>query len=392
MFDAKAEAASVLPEVIEWRRHLHENPEIGFDLPNTVKFVCDKLDEFGLPYKVDQGSKCSVVAEINPGAAGRCIALRADMDALPVKEETGLPFASKVDGRMHACGHDAHTACLLGTAKVLAAHKDEIHGRVKLIFQPAEELGTGSVGICESGALDDVDEIVGMHVGNINAGSKPGTLVFARDAMMATMDKFTIDVVGKGAHGALPHLSVDPVVIGSYIVCAIQEMIPREIDATEPVVVTTGVFQSGTAFNVIPDTAHLEGTTRVLHADTRDFVERRLGEIATNVAKAYRAEVVYKFFRQPPPLVNTPEVVDKVMACAKELYPEDTVYQKKPVMGGEDFAWYLEKKPGCFFLLQNPKEIDGQTWGQDNCKFALAEEYFDRPIAVYTGYVMNQLG
>lgn len=384
----KEDVKLIMDEVIKNRRYLHENPETGFDLTNTVDFVKKRLDEYGIEYRTDIG-KSAVVAVINPNK-GRTIALRADMDALPVEEQTGLPFASK-NGKMHACGHDAHTSMLLGVAKILNERKDEINGTVKLIFQPAEELGTGSKFLCEDGVMDDVDEIIGLHVGNISSQTGSGYLLFARGSMMACMDKFKIKVIGKGSHGAYPQNSHDPVVIGSYIVTALQEIVSREMDPTDPGVVTMGMFHSGTAFNIIPATAELEGTVRAVTDETREFIQKRIGEIADGVAKTFRANVEYEYFWQPPPVVNDAEVSDKLIKVAKELYPDNVEEMEKPVMGGEDFAWYLQEKPGAFFLLQNPMEIDGQVWAHHNPKFALDEQYFDKGMAVMIGYVLNEL-
>ncbi|MDO4662598.1 MAG: M20 family metallopeptidase [Tissierellia bacterium] len=377
-----------MDEVIENRRYLHKNPEIGFSLDNTISFVKKKLDEYGIDYRTDIG-KSAVVATINPGK-GRVIALRADMDALPIKEETGLEFQSE-NGNMHACGHDGHTSMLLGAAKILNNHKDEINGTVKLIFQPAEELGTGSKYLCEDGVMDDVDEIIGLHAGNITDEGPTGSMVFSKGSMMACMDKFTIEVKGVAAHGSTPQLSVDPVLVGSHIVVALQEIISREMDPRTPAVITTGIFKSGSAFNIIPEKAQLEGTVRAITDEDRKYIAKRIEEVSTTVAKAFRADVTYEYFWQPPPVVNDKHVAEKLMAVAKDLYPDNVIEMQKPVMGGEDFAWYLEEKPGSFFLLQNPLKIDGKVWPHHNSKFALDESQFGKGISVMVGYVLSEL-
>ena len=277
--DVKAEVATVMDDVVSWRRHLHERPEIGFDLKGTLAYVSAQLDAMGIPHEVND-EHSYVIGWIRGSEGGRTVALRADMDALPVQEETGLEFASKVPGRMHACGHDAHTAMLLGVAKVLEAHKGDIKGTVKLVFQPAEELGTGSKVLCEDGVMSDVDEIAGLHVGNISEEAKPGDLVFSLGPMMATMDKFTLKVIGHGAHGSTPQASVDPITIAAYIVSGLQEVISREKDPRNPAVVSVGKIRGGSAFNIIPDTVEMEGTARTLTNEDRDFIERRIGEVA----------------------------------------------------------------------------------------------------------------
>lgn len=384
-------AHNVKNDVIKWRRHLHEIPEVGFDLDNTVKFVTSKLEEFGIEYQTNIGCKSSIVAIINPDKKGKTIALRADMDALPVEEKTGLPFASK-NGCMHACGHDAHTAMLLGTAKILNDNREKLNGRVKLIFQPAEELGIGSKGICEAGALKDVDEIIGLHVGNIAAGNKTGELYFSTGSIMATMDKFTMKIVGKGAHGGYPSLSVDPVVIAAHVILSLQNIISREIDGTEPGVISIGVVKSGSAFNVIPSETWIEGTVRAVNKETREFLYKRIGEIGKGVAKAFRADAEYEFFFQPPPVVNDKELSIRLIKTAKSLYPDSVHMIEKPSMGGEDFAWYMEEVPGSFFLLQCPMKIDDKIWSHHNPKFALDEDQFEKGIAVMSQFVMDEIG
>lgn len=384
------EAKKIEQEVIEWRRHLHENPEVGFDLDNTIDFVCKKLDEMGVSYDRNI-AKSAVIAEIKGKSGGKTISLRADMDALPVKEETGLEFASK-NNCMHACGHDSHTAMLLGACKLINGFKDELKGNVKFIFQPAEELGVGSVDIIDKGVLDDVDEILAVHVGNLTTeGKKSGELFFSEGSMMACMDKFQITVKGKGAHGAYPAESIDPIVIASNIVMALQEIVSREILPTRPAVVSVCQFHAGTAFNIIPGEVKLEGTVRAVTNEDRDIIAKRIGEIAEGIAKSYRGEVVYDFFWQPPPLVNDPEVARKIKKTAEKLFPEDVRDLKDPVMPGEDFAWYLEKVPGSFVFLFNPMEIDGQKWAHHNSRFAIDEAQFIKGYSLFAQYVYDEL-
>ena len=237
--DVKSDVSGVMNDVVSWRRHLHENPEIGFDLPNTLEYVSEQLSAMGVEHTVNH-EHSYIIGWINKDKPGKTVALRADMDALPVKEESGEPFSSKFDGRMHACGHDSHTAMLLGTTKVLNSYRDQLNGRVKLIFQPAEELGTGSKVLCDDGVMSDVDEIIGLHGGNISEEAKPGDMVFSTGPMMATMDKFTIEIKGRGAHGSAPQVSIDPVTAAAYIITGLQEIISREKDPRNPAVITIG--------------------------------------------------------------------------------------------------------------------------------------------------------
>lgn len=386
------ELKKIEKDLIQWRRFLHANPELGFELESTCKFITSKLNEFGVSYH--RKFKGAVIGYINPEHKGKTIALRADMDALPIQELTNLEFASKIDGRMHACGHDAHTAQLLAAAKVLADHKNEINGRVMLIFQPAEELGSGSVEIANSEEFQQVDEILGCHDGNLitTENIEPGDLFFCEGPTMSTMDKFTIDIKGRGSHGSQPENSIDPITIGSYLVTAIQEIISREVSPFDPAVISFGTFSSGSAFNIIPETAHLEGTTRTLTPELREMTAKRIEEITQNVATAFRAEAVFKFFRQPPPVICDKHLTRKLKKSAIKLFPEKVKDMSRPLMGGEDFAFYLEKKPGAFFFMANPQKIDGKIYSHHNPKFALEEEVMYHVPAVMVQYIMDELG
>ena len=388
--EIKDSIKNIIDDVIKWRRHLHKYPEVGYELENTVRFVCDRLDEMGIEYDTNVGSKCSVIAYLNKEKPGKCIAIRADMDALPVKELTNLEFKS-TNNNMHACGHDAHTAGLLGVCKLLKEREAELNGRVKFIFQPAEELGTGSVGIIEKGVLDDVDEIIGIHVGMIYPEAEKGTMLFSKGSMMACMDKFTLKVKGQGAHGAYPHASKDPVVAAAHIIAGIQEILGREINPVEPAVVTIGSIHGGSAFNIIPEIVEIEGTVRAIKNETREYINNRVNEISSSIAKAFRCDTEYEFFYQPPPLVNDANVTTKLMEIAEGLYPGTVEEMKAPVMGGEDFAWYLEKIPGAFFFIQNPLEVDGKYWPHHNPKFDIDESYLDRGIVVMAEYAKEFL-
>lgn len=390
--DIIKEVKEVEEDLIQWRRYLHENPEIGFDLENTCNFVSTKLEDFGIEYH--RNIKGAVIAYINPESKGKTIALRADMDALPVEELTNLKFASKVEGKMHACGHDAHTAQLLAAAKVLSKHKDDIYGKVMLIFQPAEELGSGAIEIANSEEFQKIDEVLGCHDGNLfaNEDFKLGDMIFSKGPTMATMDKFIIDIKGKGSHGSQPENSIDPITIGSYMITSIQEIISREVSPLDPAVISFGSFNSGSAFNIIPEIAHLEGTTRTLTPEVREYTAKRLEEIVKSVACAFRAEVSFSFFRQPPPVICNPEVAEKVKQSAMKLFPDKVKELKKPLMGGEDFAYYLEKKPGAFFFLSNPMEIEGKAYAHHNPRFAISEEVMYQVPAVMVQYIMDELG
>lgn len=388
--DIIKETQNIMPQVIKWRRELHQIPEVGFELQQTAAYVKNALTELGIPFLDNQGCECGIVGIIKGNKAGKVLALRSDMDALPILEETGLPFAS-TNGNMHACGHDAHMAILLGVAKLLMENRDKIEGEVRLIFQPAEELGTGAEKMIAAGVLDGVDEIIGSHVGGLVENAENGELLFRKGGIMATMDQFKILVKGKGAHGSAPERSIDPIVVASEIVGALQNIVSREVCPTDPCVISVCKFHSGTAFNIIPDTAELEGTTRVFDEKLRDFIEKRIGEVAESVASGLRAAITYEYLRKPPPLVTDDEITEKVYMCSKQLYPDNVRMLDKGIMGGEDFAHYAKVVPATYFFLKNLLPIDGVKYSNHNAKFALDESVMDRLVAVIAAYTLGDV-
>lgn len=376
---------SVMEDVVKWRRDLHQIPELGVDLPLTCDYVCKKLDEMGVNYKKGVGLEHAIVAtmEGTKQGEGKTLALRADMDALPISEESGLPFASK-NGNMHACGHDGHTAILLGAIKVLNQMKDQFSGKLVFLFQPGEEISAGAEPMIQAGCLDGVDGIVGIHVGDISSDCVPGKAYFKLGPMMACLDKWNMTITGKGSHGAYPHNSFDPVVMQAHIITSIQEIISRELNPVDPGVVTVGIVNGGTAYNIIPGSVYLEGTARAVNKNTREFISKRIGEIAESVAKTFRGSVDYTYIFGAPPVVNDDEFTKNVMESSKKALGEENVkFLYNPVMGGEDYAYYLEKVPGTFIFLSNPLKIDGFNYPHHNSKFAIDEQYFDRSIAIF---------
>jgi len=333
----------------------------------------------------------AIVATIKGLGGGKCIALRADMDGLPVKEETGLNFASQ-NGNMHACGHDAHTAILLGVVKVINVLKNQFSGTVKFLFQPAEEISAGAQPMIEAGALNGVDAIIGLHVGNISDEVSNGSVLLSTGSMMACLDRFTMTVKGLGSHGAYPHVSIDPIVISAQIITGIQEIISRELNPVEPGVITIGSIHGGSTYNVIPSEVFLEGTARAVNQKTREYITKRIGEIGANIAAGYRGSVEYEYFRGAPPLVNNEKFTLDVYESVKKAIGDDKVQlMSKPVMGGEDFSYYLEKVPGTFIFLANPMEVGGQVYPHHNSKFALNEEYFETGVSIFVQSAMDYL-
>ena len=385
--------SSVMDNVITWRRDLHQIPEIGNELPKTSEYVCKQLDNMGVSYKKGVGIEHAIVATIEGIKKGqsKTLALRADMDALPITEETGLPFASK-NGKMHGCGHDAHTAILLGTIKVLNQMRDKFSGKVVFLFQPGEELCAGAEPMVKAGCLDGVDRIIGIHVGNISGEGAPGVAHFKMGSMMACLDKWSMTVTGLGSHGAYPQNSHDPIVMQAHIITAIQEIISREMNPVDPGVVTVGIVNGGSTYNVIPGSVYLEGTARTVSQKTREYIAKRIGEIAEGVAKAFRGSIDYNYVFGAPPVVNDDKFTAEVMESSKKALGEENVQlMTNPVMGGEDFAYYLEKVPGTFIFLSTQLDVNGIYYPHHNSKFAIDEQYFDRGIAIFVQSALDFL-
>ena len=346
--------AAMAEEVTAWRRDLHENPELMYDVHRTAAIVADKLKAFGCDEVVTGIGKTGVVGIIHgrKTKSGRAIGLRADMDALPIEEITGLPYASKTKGKMHACGHDGHTAMLLGAAKYLAETRN-FDGTAVIIFQPAEEGGAGGKAMVDDGMMDrwGVQEVYGMH----NAPSLPvGAFATRTGPLLAAADLFTIDIEGKGSHAAEPHKGVDTLVVGANILLALQTIVARNLDPLKSGVVTVGAFNGGHVNNVIPQTATLLGTVRTLLPEARDLLEKRVTETAQGIASAYGAKAVVHYQRNYPVTVNHPRETDFAVAVATEIAGRDRVEPNvTPIMGGEDFSFMLESRPGNMIWIGN---------------------------------------
>ncbi|MEY1555025.1 M20 aminoacylase family protein [Yoonia sp. R2331] len=344
--------AELLPDLTAIRRDLHENPEILFDTHRTAQIVADKLAEYGVDEVTTGIGRTGVVGVIKgkTNTSGRTIGLRADMDALPIHEQTGLPYASKTDGAMHACGHDGHTTMLLGAAQYLAETRN-FDGTVVVIFQPAEEGGGGGREMCEDGLMDrwSIDEVYGMH----NWPGRPvGDFAIRPGAFFAAADQFEIVVEGKGGHAAKPQETVDTTVMASHMVVAFQTIASRNADPVEQVVVSVTSFEtSSKAHNVIPQTVKLRGTVRTLSPAIRDLAERRLSEIATGIAATFGGTATVDYLRGYPVMINSDEQTAFAAEVAKSVSGQcDTA---PLVMGGEDFAFMLEERPGAYILVGN---------------------------------------
>lgn len=338
-----AVSPALFERLVRFRRTLHENPELSGEEAQTAKAVCAFLDELRIPYR-DQVAGAGVVADL-PGPAGvPCVVLRADMDALPIHEETGLEFASKRAGVMHACGHDGHMAMILGAAALLAA--EDRPAPVRLIFQPSEEKGTGARSMIEAGALEGAGMIFGGH---LDRHYPFGTVVVSDGAVNASSDRFRIDIIGQGAHGARPHESIDAVVVGSLMVMALQTIVSREIDPAHPSVVSVGLFRAGTASNVIAGQAVLEGTVRAQDRAVREKLTASIKRIAESIAQLHGAKIVVEISHGTPPLLNTADMAALARDAARRAVGDANVLPLKTAnMGAEDFSYYLERIPGAY--------------------------------------------
>lgn len=334
-------------EIKEWRRHLHENPELSYKEVNTSAFIVDKLTSFGIEVKKGVGGG-GVVGLIRGAKPGKTIALRADFDALPIQDEKDVPYKSKVPGVMHACGHDAHTATLLGVAKVLSEHREDLAGNVVLLHQHAEEMPPGgAIAMINDGCLDGVDAVFGTHLWSTIPYGKIG---YKSGYLMAASDHFTIKIQGHGGHGSSPHQTVDAVTIGSQLVNQLQQIVSRQIDPLKPAVVTVGTFHAGVTFNVIADSATITGTVRTFNKEVQDHIEAEIATISKNVCAAFHASCEVEYEHGYPAVYNHKEETAIFEEAIKAGLDEDVLFEMEPSMGGEDFAYYLQNKPGMFFF------------------------------------------
>jgi amidohydrolase len=346
-------AAEMQEEIAGWRRHIHQNPEILFDVHQTAAFVADRLKEFGCDEVVAGIGRTGVVGVIKGSKGeGTTVGLRADMDALPINEITGKPYASKTAGRMHACGHDGHTAMLLGAAKYLAETRN-FPGAVAVIFQPAEEGGGGGNEMVKDGMMErfGIEKVFGMH--NM-PGMALGHFAIRPGPIMASTSEFTIIIKGRGGHAAQPHKTIDPVVIGSQLVLALQTIASRTTDPVESVVVTVTKFHGGDAYNVIPESVELAGTVRTLKEEVALRTEARMNTICQGIAAATESAIELRYKRNYPVTFNHPAETDFAADMAASVAGHDNVDRAMaPVMGGEDFSYMLNARPGAFIFIGN---------------------------------------
>jgi len=333
-------ATALEPRLVELRRDIHAHPELAFEETRTAGIVAAELARLGIPHRTGLG-RTGVLGVIEGGRPGPTLAVRADMDALPIQEETGLPFASTVAGKMHACGHDIHTVTLLGAASVLKALAPQIAGRIVLVFQPAEEVLEGAAAMIADGAAEGVDYALGFH----NMPDMPvGRFGFVRGAALAASDRFDIVLRGKSGHAAHPYASIDPIVAAAHLVAQLQTVVSREMKPTHPAVVTVGMFQGGTTYNIIPERVHLKGTVRTLHAEARDKAEGAIRRLVEGLCAAMRVTAELDYQRKVPPLVNDDRVLEPAIASLRAQFGE-VVEAGEPSMGAEDFSAFADRVP-----------------------------------------------
>lgn len=357
--------------LVEFRRDLHRNPELSLQETETAAKVAEQLRAMGYTVKTGVGGH-GVIADLAGANPGPMIALRADMDALPIQEETGFPFGSQKPGIMHACGHDAHTSMLLGAARILKEQQANIAGKVRFIFQSAEEINAGAKLMVEAGVLDGVEEIYGLHNLPTLAAGKVATRY---GSLMGSVDRFEIVIEGKGGHGAIPDQSIDPLVAASAVVMGLQTAVSRETSPFEPVVVTVGSIHAGDSYNVIPHRAELSGTVRTFSAASQRTMQERLQRIAEQIAAAYRCTAKLTYIEMTSVLVNTDSCVAHVEETVDALIGSSNRIEAAPTLAGEDFSVYLQHVPGCFFWLGSGPQVGAEkAYGLHHPKFDINEE------------------
>jgi hippurate hydrolase len=347
--------ADLQPDIQAWRRDIHQHPELLYDVHRTAAFVADRLREFGCDEVVTGLGQTGVVGVIKGRKAAdgeiKVIGLRADMDALPIEEQTNLPYASKNHGKMHACGHDGHTAMLLGAARYLAETRN-FAGDAVVIFQPAEEGGAGGAAMVKDGLMErfGIDQVYGMHNG---PGIPIGAFAIRPGPIMASTDEVDIKIEGHGGHAARPHKCVDSVLVGAQLITALQSIVARSIDPLESAVISICEFHAGNARNVIPQTAELKGTVRTLNPEVRALVEKRVREVVAGVAQITGARIDLHYKNNYPVTNNHAAQTEVARRVAKDVAGEANVHEMPPLMGGEDFAYMLEARPGAFIFCGN---------------------------------------
>ncbi len=374
-------------QIITWRREFHENPELSGEEIRTSERVCEELKKVNI--EVKRIGKTGVLGILEGNKPGKTVALRADMDALPVQEANNIPYKSKSKGIMHACGHDGHTAMLLGAAKLLSQMRDKIKGRVKFIFQPAEESAQGASMMIKGGVIEGVDAILGIHlwadlaVGKVSVDPGP---------RMASTDMFKITIKGKGGHGSMPHQGVDAILAGSAVAIDLQSIVSREINPLDPAVLSIGKFCGGEGWNILCDKVLMEGTTRCFNPQIRDKFPSMIERIIKKTAEAYRAEGTLEYILLIPPLINNPEMSKMALQSVIKNFGEESVVKFEKVTAGEDFAFYAQEAPSVFAFVGARNEKKGANYPQHHRKFNIDEDALVIATSLYSQFALDFLG
>ncbi|WP_299485230.1 M20 family metallopeptidase [Acaryochloris sp. IP29b_bin.137] len=369
-------------DLVSWRRHLHQYPELGFKEHLTAKFVAQRLTEWGIAHQTGI-AETGIVATIAGEQPGPVLAIRADMDALPIQEENPVSYRSRHDGIMHACGHDGHTAIALGTARYLSQHRQDFAGTVKLIFQPAEESPGGAKPMIEAGVLKnpEVDAIIGLHLWN---NLPLGTVGVKSGPLMAAVDLFECKIQGKGGHGAMPHQTTDAVVISAQVVNALQTIVARHVNPLDSAVVTVGQLHAGTASNVIADSSFMSGTVRYFDPDLAHRIEPRMQDILTGVCQSWGATYDLNYWRLYPPVINDAAIADLIRSVSTDVMETPAgVVPNCQTMGGEDMSFFLQAVPGCYFFLGSANTERGLAYPHHHPQFDFDETALAMGVEIF---------
>lgn len=372
--DFLSEAKRVEPEIIKTRRSIHQHPELAYHEEVTARLVAERLDSMGIAVRKGVGGT-GVVGTLEGSKRGHVVALRADMDALPVQELSDVEFKSKVDGVMHACGHDTHVAMLLGAARILAENRGQLYGTVKFLFQPAEEHGGrgGAMPMIEDGAMKGpkVDYVFGLH---IDSTRRSGEFGVKAGAIAAAPDTFKVKIIGRGGHGSAPHETVDPIYVAAHVILALQGVSSRMINPVRPFVISVGAVHSGTKENIIPDVATLEGTIRTLDEPTRRRAKRKVEAVAKGVCRTFGASAEVEFEKDAYPVtVNDPKATEEAVRVLKRI-PGMKIKRIEAILGGEDFSRFLQKAPGTFYFLGTDNPAKGCAYPNHSSRFKVDED------------------
>ncbi len=385
----KNDIDELVPDLVATRRDLHEHPELAFEEVRTSGIVAARLQKLGL--EVQTGiAKTGVTALLRGKGAGKTLAIRADMDALPIHEQNQVEYRSQTDGKMHACGHDGHTSILLAVAEILTRRRDELNGNVKFVFQPAEERIGGAAPMVQEGAMNGVDTIIGLH---LISDFQMGRVGVRSGPVFASADSLTMTITGKGGHAASPHEAIDPIVIAAQIIMGLQTLISRETSPFQPSVITFGQINAGTAFNIIPQTAVMNGTMRAFDKKHRDFLIQRIHEVSKGIATAMRGSCEIEFLEGCPPCVNDPAMSELVYQSAVETVGPENVFNDETVLatGSDDMACFLDAVPGCYFVVGSGNREKETDFAHHHPRFNLDEDALPIAVEVMVRSALNYL-